>query len=316
MPPNPALGTAVSLVRSLLSTHTYLKSSDMFRLATANVRPVLPAAHVVNEHGQIRMKKVSNIREGKRIWVPPPSAPYPDHPFQSVKFLKSNILASLQAQGLIHNARIERPPKDAAEARELQRTADRSTRRAALMARRARLPPPATPVAPKPVLSDYFWSLGPPPPPGHVSDAARAPYAVGSRDEARWERAEALEVAFWKARAMEDEQIEERRRVRRERFAALRESEKEQKRRDAEDGLTEAVRDEKRRQEALARIEAYARQTGEDVGAWIDELGGADAGAVGDAEPLPVKREPRLGAGAPRPGAREPLWSGRGQGQR
>jgi hypothetical protein len=75
--------TATEIVRDLLSSHPYLTSQQLWQMATDGWRPVLPAAQGYNKDGSIRMKKASNVREGRRIWVPPPSVPLPDHPFRS-----------------------------------------------------------------------------------------------------------------------------------------------------------------------------------------------------------------------------------------
>jgi hypothetical protein len=77
--------TATSLVRHFLSTHHQLSTAELFRLATADFKPALPEAHALDQQGRIRMKRVANMREGRRIWVPPPTPPFPDHPFRSVR---------------------------------------------------------------------------------------------------------------------------------------------------------------------------------------------------------------------------------------
>jgi hypothetical protein len=41
-------------------------------------------AYVFNPDGSIRMKRVATLREGRRPWVPPQKAAFPDHPFRSV----------------------------------------------------------------------------------------------------------------------------------------------------------------------------------------------------------------------------------------
>ena len=77
--------SATALVRSLLSEHSRLSTQELFRLGVGDARPVLPADHAIQADGRLRMKKVSNMREGRRLWVPPPTAPYPGHPFRSVQ---------------------------------------------------------------------------------------------------------------------------------------------------------------------------------------------------------------------------------------
>lgn len=41
--------------------------------------------HEIGADGRIRMKRVANMREGRRPWVPAPKPRFPEHPFRSVK---------------------------------------------------------------------------------------------------------------------------------------------------------------------------------------------------------------------------------------
>lgn len=77
--------SATTIVRNALSTHRYLKAPQIWAIGTQGIRPTLQPKLAFDKEGRIRMKKVSNIREGKRQWVPPPQKPLPDHPFQSMR---------------------------------------------------------------------------------------------------------------------------------------------------------------------------------------------------------------------------------------
>lgn len=77
--------SATSLVRDILSKNRYMKNPQIWQAATFGERPILQAKTALDLNGRIRMKKVSNIREGRRQWVPPPVKPLPEHPFQSMR---------------------------------------------------------------------------------------------------------------------------------------------------------------------------------------------------------------------------------------
>ena len=82
-PPAPFV-SAIRIVQSLLDEREFLNTQQIWRIATEGLKPVLQPAQLINPDGRIKMKKVSTMREQKRVWMPPPSAPLPDHPFQSV----------------------------------------------------------------------------------------------------------------------------------------------------------------------------------------------------------------------------------------
>ncbi|WWD04487.1 hypothetical protein V865_002557 [Kwoniella europaea PYCC6329] len=158
----PSQSSATRIVQSLLSSHPHLSTQQMYQAATEGLRPVLRPAHVVDNQGRIRMKRVSNMREGRRPWVPMPTAPFPDHPFKSVNFLKRTILASLESQGLIHKARIERPIETEQERHEAIANAMRLTRKDERTAMRLKEPVPI-PRIPKTTVTEYAWKMGPSP---------------------------------------------------------------------------------------------------------------------------------------------------------
>ena len=78
-------GTAIRLIRTLLEKHGRLSTPQIWAKGTEGYKPILQPAQELTRDGDIRMKIVSNVREGRRIWVPPPVHPMPHHPFQSVK---------------------------------------------------------------------------------------------------------------------------------------------------------------------------------------------------------------------------------------
>ncbi|WVQ95926.1 hypothetical protein IAU59_003025 [Kwoniella sp. CBS 9459] len=154
--------SATRIVQNLLSKHEHLSTQQMFQMSTENMRPILQPAHMIDKDGRIRMKKVSNMREGRRPWVPMPTAPFPDHPFKSVSFLKRTILTSLESQGLIHKARIERPIETDQERQEAIQQAMKLTRKAERTALRLKEPVPP-PRQPKTTVTEFAWKMGPRP---------------------------------------------------------------------------------------------------------------------------------------------------------
>ncbi|WWC92672.1 uncharacterized protein L201_007631 [Kwoniella dendrophila CBS 6074] len=157
----PSPQSATRIIQSLLSSNSHLNTQQIYQAGTEGLRPILQPAHVIDSSGRIRMKKVSNMREGRRPWIPMPMAPYPDHPFKSVNFLKRTILTSLESQGLIHKARIERPIETEEERQDAIQNAMRLTRKDERTALRLRQPVPS-PRIPKITVSEYAWKMGPP----------------------------------------------------------------------------------------------------------------------------------------------------------
>jgi len=89
----------------------------------------------------------------------------------------------------------------------------------------------------------------------------------------RWDDAERIEMAYRESKAIEAEAIKRRQEVRRKIHKEQREIAKAQREADRLAGRLEPIRREKERLDAIARIEAYAKQTGEDVSGWYEELG-------------------------------------------
>ncbi len=79
--------SATRLVRQFLTSHPHLNTQQIFAMGTANERPVLQPTLDYTKDGAVRMKKVSNMREGRRPWIPSPVARFPGHPFKSVKWV-------------------------------------------------------------------------------------------------------------------------------------------------------------------------------------------------------------------------------------
>ncbi|WWC66012.1 uncharacterized protein I303_108634 [Kwoniella dejecticola CBS 10117] len=372
--------SATRIVQSLLSQNPHLSTQQLYQNATEHLRPVLQPAHVIDKQGRIRMKRVSNMREGRRPWVPMPTAPYPQHPFKSMNFLKRTILASLESQGLIHKARVRRPIETDEERKEAIATAMRLTRKDERTAMRLKDPVPP-PRVPKTTVTEYAWKMGNAPPrfdqsqeeeeyassaltdadrdqhprretenaeeamaktdmaefdefekddeeeardlarrmqlawesnrgqplPKAISSERDGPLSVaelesmstseGGEEEwsfemdegtkRRWEAAVRLEEKFQQSQIVEQQQIEERQQARRAAFKLERMQKKKERQEDELYGRTDAIRAEKKRIEALEAIENYAKQTGEDVSAWYEELG------VKEGETLPVNEDKR-----------------------
>ncbi|WRT69822.1 uncharacterized protein IL334_006813 [Kwoniella shivajii] len=155
--------SATRIVQSLLSAHPHLSTQQIYQTATDHLRPVLRPAHVLDQQGRIRMKKVSNMREGRRPWIPMPTPPFPEHPFKSVNFLKRTILASLESQGLIHKSRVQKPIETDEERHAAIATAMRLTRKNERTAIRLKEPVPP-PRIPKTTVTEFAWKMGPLPP--------------------------------------------------------------------------------------------------------------------------------------------------------
>lgn len=172
------------------------------------------------------------------------------------------------------------PITDPEDLLEAERSAMRRYRRDLLEAKRFGTEPPAGPPPPRDHSMEYYWTLGPAPekpvqytmdewtnhePPSPAEIAEKMP------DEG-WARAEALEKAYHKAKALEDEFLEARKAVRKEQYAKERERAKRERAEMKELGMEGRLAQERRRQEAIASIEKYARQTGEDVSGWFEEV--------------------------------------------
>ena len=178
------------------------------------------------------------------------------------------VLASLEAQGLVHKARNHRPLATEEERDEVIRQATKETRRAERLAVKKKLPVPI-PKEPATTIEEYGWRLGSDP--RAIADGT-AQEGWG-QDEGRWLKAERMEEQFHRAKTREAEQIAERQRVRRAAFRQEKLRLKAEREEDSRLGRTEDVKREKRRLEALANIEKYSRATGEDVSDWYEELG-------------------------------------------
>ncbi|GMK56578.1 hypothetical protein CspeluHIS016_0304180 [Cutaneotrichosporon spelunceum] len=262
----------------MFKKHRFLKSQDIWQIGTEGTRPVIQAARAIDHEGRIRMKRVSNIREGRRAWIPPPATPLPHHPFQAMRFLKHNILSGLEAQNLIHKVTVRLPITTAEGILESERSAMRAYRRRVFEANKAGLDPPTEVPTPRSHQRMYYWALGPAPEvkQTHEESELRRPVTKeeveAKMDEQGWMRAEKLEKAYHEAKALENELISARKTVRQAAHKAEREREKEERAQMLAQGLGPKMAQERRRAAAIASIEKYARETGEDVSDWIKEL--------------------------------------------
>ncbi|KAJ9110754.1 hypothetical protein QFC20_002795 [Naganishia adeliensis] len=114
----PGIPPATNIVKSLLIRRGPLKAQQLFDLGlqefpTETVRNPLPGPpdHVLLPNGGVRMRKAANVRGGKTPWKPMPTAPHPDHPFQSMKFFKRSILEQLESRGLLQKQTVQAPLK-------------------------------------------------------------------------------------------------------------------------------------------------------------------------------------------------------------
>ncbi|BEJ13519.1 hypothetical protein CspHIS471_0306930 [Cutaneotrichosporon sp. HIS471] len=270
--------SATGMVKDMFMKHRLLKSQDIWRMGTEGTRPVIQATQAIDDEGRIRMKRVSNIREGRRVWVPPPVTPLPHHPFQAMRFLKHNILGGLEAQNLIHKAKVLMPIATAQGILDSERAAMRAYRRQVFEANKMGRDPPTEVPKPRTHMPEYYWALGPTPdvrPTYDESDLQRPmtkEEVEANTDAQGWSRAEQLEKAYHEAKALERDLISARRTVRRAAHKAERERAKEERAQMLAMGLGPKIAQEKRRAAAIESIENYARETGEDVGDWIKEL--------------------------------------------
>jgi len=81
----PPRESGVEIVKRLMLEHKYLTTQQIWRMATDGLKPIIQPDHVIEPNGRIRMKRVSTMREGRRPWVPPTEASFPEHPFRSVR---------------------------------------------------------------------------------------------------------------------------------------------------------------------------------------------------------------------------------------
>ncbi len=196
-------------------------------------------------------------------------------------YLKGTVLASLEAQGLIHKRDNYLPLETQKEFGEAVTQATRQNRRAEQKAIKQGLqvPPPQEPATMKKV---YGWRIGP--------DPKIYPEGVTGSDEARWTRAEKMEEQYYLAKTREARQTAARQLMRREAFKRERERQKLQRAEDDRLGRTEEIRKERKRLVALAKIQEYAKITGEDVSGWYEELGQGDVDEAPDFSRITVSK--------------------------
>ncbi|ORY34651.1 hypothetical protein BCR39DRAFT_585617 [Naematelia encephala] len=196
------------LVKGLLEKHGFLNTQQIWKLGTAGFRPQITPAIQINPDGRIRMKKVSTMREGQRPWVPPPQPSLPEHPFQSVSFLKRTLLGALENSGLIHKATRDIPLETEEDFKAAVAQAVKQNRRAERKALIARLPVP-TPKIPATTKEVYGWAMGPAPQRVPISEAGLQGLGEKELEERRQaqdlqERRERREAAQGSERPLEE----------------------------------------------------------------------------------------------------------------
>lgn len=144
--------------------------------------------------------------------------------------------------------------------------------------------PPLQVPEPRTTNTEYYYTLGPAPDAEKgesnmpvPQDEPITPDEIAAKMPAEgWRRAEALEKAYHEAKALENELIAARKAIRKARYLQEREEQKREKEELRESGLINRMRQEKVRAAAIASIEKYAMETGEDVSDWFDEIENAE----------------------------------------
>ena len=77
--------SGVKMIFEMMKEHGFLHTQEIWAKGTEGKRRPIPQALEYNPDGRIRMKSVSTMREGRRPYIPPAVAPFPDHPFRSTK---------------------------------------------------------------------------------------------------------------------------------------------------------------------------------------------------------------------------------------
>jgi hypothetical protein len=65
--------------------HKFLSTQEIYQMGTGHLRAPIQPSHVIRPDGRIKMKRVATMREGRRTWIPPATASFPEHPFRSVR---------------------------------------------------------------------------------------------------------------------------------------------------------------------------------------------------------------------------------------
>jgi hypothetical protein len=161
---------------------------------------------------------------------------------------------------------------------EAERQAMRAWRRQVFVAKKYGNDPPTEVPKPRTHAREYYWTLGPEPEePAHYDESDLSKPLTKEEVEAKidekgWASAEALEKAYHDAKALERELIDARKAVRKAKYKEEREEAKAMRAEHRAQGLLPRMAQERRRQNAIASIEKYAAETGEDVSDWIKEL--------------------------------------------
>lgn len=83
----PPTESGVAIIKDYFLEHKFLTSQQIWKMGTEHLKAPIRESQVVLPNGRIRMKRVSTMREGRRVWVPPAEASFPEHPFRSVRWV-------------------------------------------------------------------------------------------------------------------------------------------------------------------------------------------------------------------------------------
>lgn len=93
----PPRESGVALIKKYFLEHKFLTTQEIWKMGTSHLKPPLRETHAILPNGRIRMKRVSTMREGRRPWVPPMEASFPEHPFRSVRSVHFLCATNYQA---------------------------------------------------------------------------------------------------------------------------------------------------------------------------------------------------------------------------
>ena len=81
----PPTHSGVAQIKSFLLEYKFLSTQEIYQMGTGHLRAPITPSHVIEPDGRIKMKRVATMREGRRTWIPPATASFPQHPFRSVR---------------------------------------------------------------------------------------------------------------------------------------------------------------------------------------------------------------------------------------
>lgn len=83
VPLDPAFPSATTIVRQVLTDHKFLRTLEIYEIATEGLRPITMPRMLFTTSGQIRVKQDGTRREIYREHIAMDKAEFPSHPFQS-----------------------------------------------------------------------------------------------------------------------------------------------------------------------------------------------------------------------------------------